>query len=239
MASELKINKVQNFIGDSHVLKFKDKLYLTKQGTILTKAFHFRGGQIAKIQDGGKLSDWFIALMVSSGILHHNLQPWNSEFNLPKHSLEMAAAGLSVEAPHVCISLGCIDIREHMKLANNSEHGWLPEVLNVYISTYQRVIKMLRSIVGTNLSVYLLDPPTANDLLFSEINGFNISALNRGAAYEYFNSHMRDFCKSFEIKFVHNNFAVDYTSLCAKKEFEFDGGHLHPQHAPRILEALL
>ena len=212
-------------VGDSHVLKFRNKLYFSGREGLLFRDTYVRGFSLGSWESND------FRKLVASGLSKTALigptgRPWNQE--IAKYKLEMKCTG-SVDCikPTVLLFVGEIDIRTWAKNTRNfalKASDYLKRLVLIHRNLYETLEKTFEIRPFINL----LDPVTSSETAFSLVNeGVNINLHDLGLCYNEFNERL--------IMNYDRQLIVDYRKKVRMDDrgyrlnayFEGDGCHSH------------
>lgn len=225
-------------IGDSHTLKYRNRLFSLRGEAVLLTDGYYRGfslntwGNIVK-----NIS--FLSVLQRAGLIGSTGRQWQLEKN--KYINEYKATGAkTVYSPAPVLFVGEIDIRTALK--KNPALATDPRpFLTGLLSSYLQLWLWFKNSFEVNPYVHLLDPPTSKNGKFLAVNETLVDLLVMGAIFQEFN-------KMLTVEFGSET-VIDYSRTVRDTTlppdtynlhpfFEGDGCHASPRVVPLTLAEL-
>jgi hypothetical protein len=234
-------------IGDSHVLSYRH-VALTEEVTgqsFVTRSRYLPSGFCAEnffTQPAGFHKDFYETL-VYEGLVRNGYAVHHSADRM---DLTVAqATGMPTEAPLLLVSCGDITVRSSFLPHFKDEHDFIlpgehpygvtnkpivpsdlcQRLMEQRASQIIQALAKLRGLGFTRTYLHCIVPPTTNDTLFQQINGFRCPVNTRYKAARMFNAYLAEKCRAMGGSFI--DIWPDVTENgYLKPEYELDGVHL-------------
>lgn len=215
---------VLNIIGDSHALKFKNKVFdlTVSKCTYLTNSLAIKNGS-AGLFANNELNQEVLQFLSALDLIGEN--GWitqSSEKNFEEYLNRRRIGGAPSVPDPILMMFGDSVLRKSLKTK-------APEWVNEFQAQYLYLCAQIQKLAGAKVFVHELDPPSSNEHLFQKINGFCIESKEIVERYREFNDELRAKASSVGLATVSTwQQTIDTATGLLKEEYEFDGVHLNP-----------
>lgn len=214
---------ILNIIGDSHALKFKNKVFNLPEFTCayLTHSLAIKNGS-AGLFANGELNQEVLGFLAAQDLIGEDGWVTNSEKNFDEYLSRRRIAGAPSVPDPILMIFGDSILRKSLK-----NHA--PESATDFQGQYVNLCAQLQKLTGARVFIHELDPPSSNEELFNEINGFYVESKEIIGKYREFNAELRRKASSVGLATVSTwQQTIDGNTGLLKEEYEFDGVHLNP-----------
>lgn len=214
---------ILNIIGDSHALKFKNKVFKLAdfKCTYLTNSLAIKNGS-AGLFANAELNQEVLGFLAAQDLIGEDGWVTNSEKHFDEYLNRRRVGGAPSVPDPILMIFGDSILRKSLK-----NHA--PESANEFQGQYVNLCAQIQKLAGARVFVHELDPPSSNEQLFQEINGFFVESKEIIEKYREFNTELRKRASSVGLATVSTwQQTIDVETGLLKEEYEFDGVHLNP-----------